>query len=163
MNFAQVEIKFKELKRKYDTGAITEAEFKAQLEELMIQDEEGRWWIIGYETGQWYYHDGEKWVQAEPPQAPAPPPTRHPSVKAPPTVLPPEEAAPTMPPTGYMAVLLYGLSFLFAPVAGIIVFLIYRGNPSEQARRFGRVCLIISLATMVLCCIVSYVYTIAQY
>ena len=71
MDFAQVETKFKELKEKYDAGAITEDEFKAQLEELMIQDEEGKWWIIGYETGQWYYHDGEKWVRAEPPK-PAP-------------------------------------------------------------------------------------------
>jgi len=67
MDFAQVESKYKELKREYDAGAITEEEFKAQLEELMIEDEEGRWWIIGYETGTWHYHDGEKWVQSEPP------------------------------------------------------------------------------------------------
>jgi len=60
MDFAQVETRFKELKGKYDAGALTEEEFKAQLQELMIQDEQGRWWIIGYETGQWYYHDGEK-------------------------------------------------------------------------------------------------------
>jgi len=64
MDFAQVETKFKELKGQYDAGAITEDEFKAQLEELMIQDKEGNWWIIGYETGQWYYHDGEKWILA---------------------------------------------------------------------------------------------------
>ena len=68
MDFVQVESKYKELKGEYDAGAITEAEFKAQLEELMIEDEEGQWWIIGYETGQWYYHDGEKWVQSEPPR-----------------------------------------------------------------------------------------------
>jgi len=75
MDFAQVEAKFKELKRKYDTDLITEEEFKAQLEELMIEDEEGQWWMIGYETGQWHYHDGEKWVQAELPKPtpPAPP------------------------------------------------------------------------------------------
>ncbi len=24
----------------------------------MIQDAQGRWWMIGYETGQWYVHDG---------------------------------------------------------------------------------------------------------
>jgi len=67
MDFAQVETEFRELKEKYDSGAITEDEFKVQLEELMIEDEQGRWWMIGYETGQWYYHDGEKWVQSEPP------------------------------------------------------------------------------------------------
>ena len=75
MNFAQVEAKFKELKKEYEVGAITEEELKAQLEDLMIQDDEGRWWMIGYETGQWYYYDGEKWVQAEPPKpAPTAPP-----------------------------------------------------------------------------------------
>ena len=71
MNFAEVETKFKELKEKYDTGAITKEEFKAQLEKLMIQDQGGKWWMIGYETGQWYCHDGEKWVQSELPK-PAP-------------------------------------------------------------------------------------------
>jgi hypothetical protein len=68
MEFAQVEAKFKELKRKHEANVITEEEFKAQLEELMIQDEEGRWWMIGYETGKWHCHDGEKWVRAEPPR-----------------------------------------------------------------------------------------------
>lgn len=73
MEFAKVEAKFKELKRKYDAGLITEEEFKAKLEELMIEDEEGKWWIIGYETGQWYYHDGERWVRSEPPRVARPP------------------------------------------------------------------------------------------
>lgn len=71
MDFAQVESKYKELRREHDAGALTEDEFKAQLEELMIEDEEGKWWIIGYETGNWYYHDGAKWVQSELPK-PAP-------------------------------------------------------------------------------------------
>ena len=155
MDFSQVEAEFQRLKGQFEAGAITEDEFKAQLEELMIEDEEGKWWIIGYETGQWYYHDGEKWVPGEPLRPPTRPPTRHPPLKDPRTVPPPRKPAPAAVPTGYMAVLLYGLSFLFAPVAGIITFLIYRGNPSEQARRLGLVCLIISLATMILCCIVA--------
>jgi hypothetical protein len=33
---------------------------------MMVQDGQGRWWMIGYETGQWYYHDGEKWVSGTP-------------------------------------------------------------------------------------------------
>ena len=69
MDFSQVEAEFQRLKGQFEDGAITEDEFKAQLQELMIEDEEGKWWIIGYETGQWYYHDGEKWVQGEPPRA----------------------------------------------------------------------------------------------
>ncbi len=54
------------LKAQYDAGALSEAEFKVQLEDLMMQDEQGRWWMIGYETGQWYVHDGERWLRAEP-------------------------------------------------------------------------------------------------
>ena len=67
MGFSQVAAKFQRLKAQYDAGALSEADFKARLQDLMIQDEQGRWWMIGYETGQWYVHDGEKWAQAEPP------------------------------------------------------------------------------------------------
>jgi hypothetical protein len=67
MDFSQVEGEFERLKAQFEAGAFTEAEFKARLEDLMIQDEQDRWWMIGFETGQWYYHDGQKWVQSEPP------------------------------------------------------------------------------------------------
>ncbi len=66
MDFKQTENTFKELKAQFESGKLTEAEFKSQLEELMIQDVDGNWWIIGYETELWYRHDGEKWVQSEP-------------------------------------------------------------------------------------------------
>ena len=57
------------LKAQYEADALSEADFKARLEELMLQDEQGRWWMIGYETGQWYVNDGQRWVQAEPSEA----------------------------------------------------------------------------------------------
>ncbi len=77
MDFARVEAEFARLKAQFETGAVTEAEFRAQLEELIFEDEQGRWWILGYETGQWYVHDGEQWVQQEPPRAaPGTRPTR---------------------------------------------------------------------------------------
>ena len=47
-------------------GALLEGDFRARLQDLMIQDEQGRWWMIGYESRQWYVHDGEKWVRGEP-------------------------------------------------------------------------------------------------
>ena len=75
MDFSQVAVEFRKLKAQYDAGALSEADFKARLQDLMLQDEQGRWWMIGYETGQWYVHDGEKWVKAQPPAA-APPATR---------------------------------------------------------------------------------------
>lgn len=66
MDFHQIAREFKQLKVRYDTGSLSEADFRARLQDLMLQDEQGRWWMIGYETGQWYVHDGEKWLRAEP-------------------------------------------------------------------------------------------------
>ena len=67
MDFKQVEERFKQLKDQYITGALSETEFKSQLEALMVQDENGNWWTIGYETELWYRHDETNWVQADPP------------------------------------------------------------------------------------------------
>ncbi len=69
MDFRQAENKFKQLKAQFEGGELTETEFKDQLEELMVQDEAGSWWMIGYETEQWYRHDGSDWVQADPPES----------------------------------------------------------------------------------------------
>ena len=105
MDFARVEAEFGRLKAQFEAGALTEAEFKAQLEELMIEDERGRWWILGYETGQWYVHDGERWVPQEPPKAaPVAPPT-HPQPPAAADLTPdaqprPTAAAPSRPAAG---------------------------------------------------------------
>ena len=66
MTFAEIEECYRALKKRYATGELTEADFKARLQDLMIEDEQGRWWIIGYQTGQWYVSDGEHWVVAEP-------------------------------------------------------------------------------------------------
>jgi len=67
MDFKQAEKKFKQLKAQFEAGSLSENAFKAKLEELMIQDELGDWWMIGYETELWYRNDGGEWVQAEPP------------------------------------------------------------------------------------------------
>lgn len=53
MDFKQVETEFKHLKAQYDTGALTENAFKSKLEGLMIRDENGNWWMVGYETEHW--------------------------------------------------------------------------------------------------------------
>jgi hypothetical protein len=69
MDFSQVAAESRKLKTQYDAGALSETDFKARLQDLMIEDELGRWWMIGYETGQWYVHDGEGWVRKEPDRA----------------------------------------------------------------------------------------------
>ncbi len=82
MDFFQVAAEFRQLKTQYEAGALSEADFKARLQDLMLQDEQGRWWMIGVETGQWYVHDGEKWVQAEPPAPQETPPVVAPPIAA---------------------------------------------------------------------------------
>ena len=80
MDFKQTEKKFEKLKAEFAAGILSEARFKTQLEELMLQDEQGSWWMIGYETEQWYRHDGKDWVRTDPPgthaRKSAPPPLR---------------------------------------------------------------------------------------
>ena len=60
-SFSRVKDEFDRLKAQFDAHTLSEAQFKARLKELMVQDAQGRWWMIGYETGLWYVHDGERW------------------------------------------------------------------------------------------------------
>jgi len=68
MKFKQAEAKFKQLKAQFEAGSLAENAFKAKLEDLMIQDERGDWWMIGYETERWYRNNDKDWVQADPPR-----------------------------------------------------------------------------------------------
>ena len=93
MSYSDVQARYRELKVQFDAGTLSEDDFKAQLEELMFQDERGRWWILGYETGDWYVYEGEEWVRAEPPERTIPPvaqPT-HGTPAEPPEALPAAE------------------------------------------------------------------------
>ena len=72
MDFKQADEQFKKLKARFTAGELTETQFKAQLQDLMVQDTQGTWWMIGYETERWYRHDGTNWVQADPPEGLAP-------------------------------------------------------------------------------------------
>jgi hypothetical protein len=65
MDFQQAENRFKRLKAQFEAGTLSETEFRVQLEGLMIRDEQGSWWMIGYETGLWYRHDGTNWVRTD--------------------------------------------------------------------------------------------------
>jgi len=67
--FAEAEREFTRLKDQFESGKLTEADLKAQMQDLMVQDAKSQWWVIGYESGQWYVHVGEEWVQRDPPSA----------------------------------------------------------------------------------------------
>ncbi len=72
MTLAQMQARFFELKGKLAVGQIQEEEFKQDLERLRFQDGHGRWWMIGAQSGRWYYYDGARWLLGEPPEPPPP-------------------------------------------------------------------------------------------
>src|SRR4051812_12380974 len=67
MDFHDVDRRYAELKRQYDSGTLAAEGCDSQLQQLMLQDGEGRWWAKNRESGEWYYHDGSTWIQDTPP------------------------------------------------------------------------------------------------
>lgn len=70
-DFQRIEGEFKRLTDQLTAGQITREQFDAALKSLMIQDEQGRYWTIGANTGKWYVNTGTQWVEAAPPEEPA--------------------------------------------------------------------------------------------
>lgn len=66
-DFAAVERQAARLRKQFEAGELDESTLKARLKDLMIQDQSGRWWIVGYETGRWYVHTDGGWSEGEPP------------------------------------------------------------------------------------------------
>jgi hypothetical protein len=64
--FAEVKTIAAGLKLDVQNGKLTRDEFKARLSDLMFQDEDKTWWMVGAETLEWYNNRGAGWVRAEP-------------------------------------------------------------------------------------------------
>ena len=65
MDFRVREISFKEADRRYaeltrqrDAGSISDQEFDMQRQQLMVRDNEGRWWAKIGTSGEWHHRDG---------------------------------------------------------------------------------------------------------
>jgi len=65
--FENFKEEFKDLKKQFKQKKISEREFKSRLKRLQLKDNDGCYWTIGAQTGQWYYFDGKKWVTDHPP------------------------------------------------------------------------------------------------
>ena len=65
--FKEVEKEFNLLKQDFKTKKVTEQEYKDRLKKLHLKDEEGKSWTIGAQSGQWYYFDGQNWIESLPP------------------------------------------------------------------------------------------------
>jgi len=73
--FKQTEEKYKELKDKLTQGLVTTEQMKSELMRMMVQDETGKYWMLGGKTGKWYIHNGTTWQEAEPYQKITPEPS----------------------------------------------------------------------------------------
>ena len=80
--FSRVEQEYRRLRAQMDAKQLTHEQFEAALRPLMFQDSQGRYWMIGVDSGQWHVYDGQQWLASQPPQtaefvvpiAAAPPP-----------------------------------------------------------------------------------------
>lgn len=67
--FENAERKFFKLKGQFAAGRVTSSELDAALQDLVIEDAQGRYWMLGADSGKWYVHDGAAWIEATPPSA----------------------------------------------------------------------------------------------
>jgi hypothetical protein len=65
--FKNAEKEFQQLKDEFNRKRLSEPDFKKKLKELRLQDQDGRFWTIGAQTGKWYHFDGNDWIESKPP------------------------------------------------------------------------------------------------
>ncbi|MCI0714472.1 MAG: transglycosylase domain-containing protein [Chloroflexi bacterium] len=70
--FRHVEEAVTALRQQYANGQMTRQQLETQLKQLVIMDEQGRWWTIGVDSNRWYRYDGREWIPDTPPQTGAP-------------------------------------------------------------------------------------------
>ena len=61
----QAEEHYRSLKAKRDVGQLSDEAFERALWDSMFESD-GRWWMVGANTGHWYASDGDDWVECEP-------------------------------------------------------------------------------------------------
>lgn len=65
--FKDVEASFQVIRRQFRLKEISRREFIDRLKKLRLRDDQDRFWMIGAQSGKWYYFDGKEWIQSEPP------------------------------------------------------------------------------------------------
>jgi hypothetical protein len=65
--FRDIESAFQTLRRQFRAKEISRREFIDRLKKLRLRDDQGRFWMIGAQTGKWYYFDGKEWIRSSPP------------------------------------------------------------------------------------------------
>jgi len=66
-NFQKTLGNFKMAQADFIAGQLSEEEYHAELAELVVQDQNDEYWMLGVESGDWYWFDGEEWNKKTPP------------------------------------------------------------------------------------------------
>jgi hypothetical protein len=66
-SFKDVETAFRSLRRQFREKEISRREFIDRLKKLRLRDSQGRFWMIGAQSGKWYFFDGRDWIPSDPP------------------------------------------------------------------------------------------------
>ena len=146
--FQQAEEKFLRLRGRLAAGRITREQFNAALQQLTIQDAQGRYWTIHPDSGKWNVYDGQQWVSSSPSSSPPTslpeggvavprglPPERIPVAPSRPSYAPPRPYAP-VPLTTRSAGLSTPLVILVAVLLAALILmcgaLVYVMRPGEN-------------------------------
>ncbi len=65
--FVKAEETYTRLKQQFRRQEITRQGFLDEMKNLQVRDDQGRLWMIGNQSGKWYFLKGKDWVQADPP------------------------------------------------------------------------------------------------
>jgi hypothetical protein len=66
--FDEVEVQVNQHRAAYDAGRINHEQLRAELYKLMVLGDDGAWWMVGIETGNWFRFEDGDWQQAERPR-----------------------------------------------------------------------------------------------
>lgn len=69
--FAEAVRRFAPLRARYQAGELDDAAYDVELQKLVVEDDTGGYWMLGADSGAWYWYDGEQWVRRDPPLAAA--------------------------------------------------------------------------------------------
>lgn len=64
--FQHIQEEYYKLRGQYSVGRLSAQDFDAALQAMTVQDAQGRLWMIGANTGTWYYTDGGSWLPGNP-------------------------------------------------------------------------------------------------
>lgn len=72
MDVEQAESRFRELQKQRDRGNLEDSQFRVLVAELMFRDEQGTFWMLDADDGEWYCNRGETWEPCDPRSANGP-------------------------------------------------------------------------------------------